>query len=132
MVLSKHWSAMTIVALAAIVASTGCVSVQDPTNYRPQTESISKDFYGCSQENNQPVAGVAWSQYGGSAGAGMKVNSDMLLRCMEAHDYRLRKATTGEWVAAIIFLPLTLPVTLLSAGTYPGSDIRFGGGSAEP
>jgi hypothetical protein len=64
--------------------------------------------------------------------SGMSVEPDMLLRCMEAHNYRLRKATTGEWVAGFVFLPLTLPVALLSGGTYPGRDIRLGGGTAEP
>lgn len=51
---------------------------------------------------------------------------------MEAHSYRLRRATTGEWVAGLAFLPLTIPLAVLTAGEFPGSDIRFGGGSADP
>lgn len=109
-----------------------CVSVEDPNNYRPQTQTISQDFYACSQASDQPVAAAAWGQAGGVAGAGMKVNSEMLLRCMEAHDYRLRKATSGEWWAGVLLLPVTAPLVVLSGGTFPGSDIRYGGGNADP
>ena len=75
---------------------------------------------------------VSWNQYGGSGNIGTRTNSEILLRCIEERDYRLRKATTGEWVAGFVFLPLTLRLAVLSAGQYPSSDIRYGGGSAEP
>ena len=56
------------------------------------------------------AASTRWNQYGGSSYVGPHINSDLLLRCMEAHNYRLRRATTGEWVAGIVFLPLTVPL----------------------
>ena len=51
---------------------------------------------------------------------------------MEAHNYRLRRATTGEWVAGVVFLALTLPLVIMTAGMYPGDSVRIGGGSADP
>jgi hypothetical protein len=117
---------------AATSLLTGCVSVADPANYRPQTESLSQDYYACDSTSTGTVAGTRWNQYGGSSYVGPHINSDMLLRCMEAHNYRLRRATTGEWVAGIAFLPLTLSLVVLTAGLYPGDAIRIGGGSADP
>jgi hypothetical protein len=127
---AKAHKIITITAATTLLA--GCVSVADPGNYRPQTASLSQDYYACDSASTGTGASIRWNQYGGSGNVGPRINSDMLLRCMEAHNYRLRRATTGEWVAGIAFLPLTIPLAVMSAGQYPGSDIRYGGGSADP
>jgi hypothetical protein len=49
---------------------------------------------------------------------------------MEADNYQLGPATGGEWAAGLIFLPITLPLAVFSGGTFPGDDIRIGGGPA--
>jgi hypothetical protein len=121
--------------IAITVATTllaGCVSVTDPNNYRPQTETLSQDYYACDSGSTGTAASTRWNQYGGSSYVGPHINSDLLLRCMEAHNYRLRKATTGEWVAGVAFLPLTVSLVILTAGMYPGDNVRIGGGSADP
>ncbi len=93
-------------AILAVITAAGCVSVKDPNNYRPRRETISQDYYDCAQQANTPVAGIAWNQYGGYGGVSAKVNSEMLLRCMEARNYRLRRATGGEWAAGLLLLPI--------------------------
>ena len=102
-----------------------------PGNYRRQTESLSQDYYPCDSGSTGTAASTRWNQYGGSSYVGPHINSDLLLRCMEAHNYRLRRATTGEWVAGIVFLPLTVPLVIMTAGMYPGDSVRIGGGSAK-
>jgi hypothetical protein len=121
-----------IVTTAATTLLAGCVSVTDPGNYRPQTETLSQDYYACDSGSTGTAASTRWNKYGGSSYVGPHINSDLLLRCMEAHNYRLRRATTGEWVAGVAFLPLTVSLVILTAGMYPGDDIRIGGGSADP
>jgi hypothetical protein len=123
-----------IVAVAVAAMLSGCVSVTDPNNYRPQSGTLSQDFYQCETGSTATGASATWNQYGGSANVGARTNSELLLRCMEAREYRLRKATTGEWVAGIAFLPVTIPLTAIGAlgGGYIWSDDRMGGGSAEP
>lgn len=112
----------------------GCVSVTDPNNYRPQSGALSQDFYQCETGATGTGASVSWNQYGGSGNVGARTDSELLLRCMEAREYRLRKASTGEWVAGIAFLPITIPLSALVAlgGGNLWSDDRFGGGNAEP
>jgi hypothetical protein len=121
-----------IAMTAATTLLTGCVSVTDPGNYRPQTETLSQDYYACDSGSTGTAASTRWNQYGGSSYVGPHINSDLLLRCMEAHNYRLRRATTGEWVAGVVFLPLTVSLVILTAGMYPGDSVRIGGGSADP
>ncbi|MGB8684433.1 MAG: hypothetical protein WCD12_16220 [Candidatus Binatus sp.] len=126
----KPYKIIAITAATTLLA--GCVSVTDPNNYRPQTETLSQDYYACDSGSTGTAASTRWNQYGGSSYVGPHINSDLLLRCMEAHNYRLRRATTGEWVVGVAFLPLTVPLVILTAGMYPGDAVRIGGGSADP
>jgi hypothetical protein len=123
-----------IVAVAVAAMLSGCVSVTDPNNYRPRSGTLSQDFYQCETGSTGTGASATWNQYGGSANVGPRTDSELLLRCMEAREYRLRKPTTGEWVAGITLLPVTIPLTVLGAcgGSYIWSDDRIGGGNAEP
>ena len=89
-----------IASIAATTMLAGCVAVTAPGNYRPQSETLSQDYYACASASTATGASIAWNQNGGSGNVGPRTDSEMLLRCMEAKDYRLRKATTGEWVAA--------------------------------
>jgi len=125
-------STRVVTVLLAMVTLTGCVSVTSPGNYRPQSETVAQDYYACDSASTATGASVVWNAYGGSGNVGARTDPELLLRCMEARNYRLRKATTGEWVVAIIFLPVSIPLSVLTAGQWPGSDIRYGGGYADP
>jgi len=109
------------------VSVSGCVSVTQPNSYRPLSSGLSQDFYACSQSSNEPRAAVAWGSKSGSGSAGMRVDPNMLLRCMEARNYRLRKPTTSEIVMGTIFFPIWIPWVVL----YGAPGMVIGGGPGE-
>jgi hypothetical protein len=116
---------MSLVALFTATL-TDCVYITAPSNYRPQSASLSQDFYTCSQAANQPEAGIVWGSGSGYGAAGNRVSPNMLLRCMEARNYRLRKANGAEYAVGILFSPVWVPWVLLFGG---GNQFILGGGS---
>jgi hypothetical protein len=113
---SWKWSAKIIAALIAVLVNSGCVSVQDQNNYRPQSQArtgpymvecsdrapqtqpdiISDDFYTCSQK--------------------------MLQLCTEAHDSR-------RWCR---MESIRQRCRCQYASKFRGSEILMGGGNADP
>lgn len=107
-----------LVLMAMLV--TGCgVSRMKVQNWNPGNDLRGSTFYECLQQAQQveSTAGFVANQNGATGGArtGAKTNQDMLVACMNAKGYQLRRMTGGEVVSTIITSPLAVTFTILGA-----------------
>ena len=122
--------AISVAAAAAMLLLTGCVSVTTPANYRPQSETLTQDYYDCDRASTGTVSAVSWNKYGGAGVSGSQTTPHLLVECMQARGYQVRKATEGEVIAYLVTAPIWLPLEIMVG--FAGADTyMIGGGSAE-
>jgi hypothetical protein len=129
-------SRLAVLTFCLAASLTGCVTINQPESYRPQTYGMRQAYYKCYQEAQQgqmtAAGGYTYSNGQGSGAAGMRAgavtNSDMLLGCMNAEGYDLRTPSNAERWTAILTSPIWFPLGLL--GTLNG--IKLGGGNGGP
>jgi hypothetical protein len=107
-----------IVFALVIMLLTGCgVSRTRVNNWNPNDYPRASTFYECLQQAQQVEsrAGFGANQYGaaGSARTGAITNKEILVACMNAKGYQLRKITGVEIVISLITLPLSIPFVLI-------------------
>lgn len=121
--------AIAIAAATTLLA--GCVTVTNPANYRPQSANLTQDYYQCTVAATGTAGAVAWNQYGGSGNVGARTDPNLLLQCMQARDYRVRKATTVEIIVGIVTSPLWFPLEFLGVLADSDQYLLFGGSAAD-
>jgi hypothetical protein len=114
-------NALLVAVVITALFTTGCVSVNDPANWRPYDTALNAKYYGCFRDAQQGYsrsrAGIAFSQSGGGGSAtsssGVKTNYDMLKSCMQAQGYQKRDATTTETVLGWTLSPVWVPLCIV-------------------
>jgi len=101
-----------------VMTQTGCaVSRLKVNNWNPDNYSRANDFYECLRKSQQleSNAYVTANEHraSGSARTGAVTNKEILVACMNAKGYQLRKITGGELALSLATLPLSVPLTVL-------------------
>jgi hypothetical protein len=121
---------ISLITVAALLS--GCVTIQQPDNYRPQTYDMRQAYYRCLHESQQDQASFyagANQQFGSAyAQAGAKTNNDMLLSCMNAAGYDLRTPSKVETWTTALTSPLWFPFFLFGGAPL----VHLGGGNGGP
>jgi hypothetical protein len=95
---------VTGIIVTALFA-TGCVTVDDPANWRPSDVDVDSKYYDCLRDAQGSYSKTYRSF----------TNYEMLKSCMQAQGYRKREATTSEMVFHAVTSPIWVPVCLLAA-----------------